>query len=130
VNITSLDSWLTKPKGNSMTRKQYLSKLTDELHYDEERMRVVVELLSAAPDMSENDFDEAWTNSKLAWRLWRTLMEDFELSPDSMAKDLTLHQLTVCYRLFQNMLTMFDTVLRAAVARHPLPQTTDQWQTH
>src|SRR6202043_425213 len=25
------------------------------LHYDEERMRVVVELLSAAPDMSEND---------------------------------------------------------------------------
>ena len=113
-----------------MTRKEYLSKLTNELHYDEERMRVVVELLSAAPDMSENDFDEAWTNSKLAWRLWRTLMEDFELSPDSMAKDLTLPQLTVSYRLFQNMLGMLDTALRVAVARHPIAQTTDESQTH
>jgi hypothetical protein len=113
-----------------MTRKEYLSKLANELHYDEERMRIVVELLSAAPDMSENDFDEAWTISKLAWRLWRTLMEDFEVSPDSMAKDLTFHQLTVCYRLFQSMLAMFDTALRVAAALHPLPQTTDQRQTH
>jgi hypothetical protein len=111
-----------------MTRKEYLSKLTNELHYDDKRMRVVLELLSAAPDMSENDFDEAWANSKLAWRLWRTLMEDFELSPDSKAEHLTLHQLTVCYRLFQSMLTMFDTALRVAVALHPLPQTTDQRQ--
>jgi hypothetical protein len=113
-----------------MTRKEYLSKLANELHYDEERMRVVVELLSAAPDMSENDFDEAWANSKVAWRLWRTLMEDLDLSPDSMAKELSLRQLTVCYRLFQSMLAMFDTALRVAAARHPLPQTTDQWQTH
>lgn len=29
-----------------MTRKEYLGKLINELHYDEERMRVVVELLS------------------------------------------------------------------------------------
>ena len=112
-----------------MTRKEYLSKLTNELHYDEERTRVVVELLSAAPDMSENDFDEAWTISKLAWRLWRTLMEDFELSPDSMAKDLTFHQLTVCYRLFQSMLTMFDAAQRVAVARDMLPSTTKEHQT-
>lgn len=47
-----------------MTRNEYLG-LTDELHYDEERLRVVVELLSAAPNMSENDFDQAWANSKL-----------------------------------------------------------------
>jgi hypothetical protein len=33
-----------------MTRKEYLSKLTNELHYDDKRMRVVLELLSAAPD--------------------------------------------------------------------------------
>jgi hypothetical protein len=38
-----------------MTRKEYLSKLANELHYDEERLLVVVELLNANPDMSEND---------------------------------------------------------------------------
>jgi hypothetical protein len=38
---------------------------------------VVIELLNANPDMSENDFDVAWATSKLAWRIWRTLMEDF-----------------------------------------------------
>jgi hypothetical protein len=57
-------------------------------------------------------------------------MEDFELSPDSMAEDLTLHQLTVCYRLFQSMLTMFDTAPRVAVARDMLPSTTNEHQTH
>jgi hypothetical protein len=113
-----------------MTRKEYLGKLINELHYDDERMRVVVELPSAAPDMSEDDYDEAWAHSKLAWRLWCTLMEDFELSSDSKAEHLTLHQLTVCYRLFQNMLTMFDTALRAAVGRPILPPTTNEHQTH
>jgi len=54
-----------------MTRKECLSRLTDELHYDEERLRVVAELLNASPEMSENDFDRAWVNSKLAWRIWR-----------------------------------------------------------
>src|SRR5258708_35643860 len=38
---------------------------------------VVIELLNATPDMSENDFDVAWATSKVAWRIWRTLMEDF-----------------------------------------------------
>ena len=47
-----------------MTRKEYLSKLPNELNYDEERLRVVVELLNANPDMSVNDFDVAWTTSK------------------------------------------------------------------
>jgi len=63
-----------------MTREEYLSKLANELHYDEERIRVVIELLSAAPKISDDDFDEAWATSKLAWRLWRTLMQDFDLS--------------------------------------------------
>jgi hypothetical protein len=121
---------LTNQMADSMTRSEYLSKLTNELHYDEERLRVVVELLNANPDMSENDFAVAWATSKLAWRIWRTLMEDFELSSDSMAKHLTLHQLTVCYRLFQSMLAMFDTALGEAVAPHMLPQTTEQQQTH
>jgi hypothetical protein len=47
-----------------MTRKEYLSKLPNELNYDEERLRVVVELLNANPDMSVNDFDVAWATSK------------------------------------------------------------------
>jgi hypothetical protein len=63
-----------------------------------------------------------WATSKLAWRIWRTLMEDFELSPDSMAMHLTLHQLTVCYRLFQSMLAMFDTALRGAVRQLQVPE--------
>jgi hypothetical protein len=109
-----------------MTRKEYLSKLSNELHYDEERLRVVVELLNANPKMAENDFDMAWATSKLAWRIWRTLMEEFELPPTSMARHLTLHQLTVCYRLFQSMLAMFDTALCEAVAPHMRPQTSDQ----
>jgi len=57
-------------------------------------------------------------------------MEDLELPPDSMAKHLTVHQLAVCYRLFQSMLAMFDTALREAAAPHMLPQTTDQQQAH
>jgi hypothetical protein len=32
-----------------MTRKEYLNKLTNELHYDEERLRVVVEIINANP---------------------------------------------------------------------------------
>ena len=91
---------------------------------------VVVELLSAAPDMSEDDYDEAWAHSKLAWRIWCTLMENSELSSDSKAEYLTLHQLTVCYRLFQNILTMLDTALRTAVARPMLPSTINEHQTH
>ena len=110
----------------SMTRKEYLSKLTNELHYDEERLRVVVEIINANPDMSENDFDVAWTTSKIGWRIWQLLMEGFDLPPDSMAKHLTLHQLAICYRLFQSMLAMFDTALREAAVSHMLPQTTDQ----
>jgi hypothetical protein len=98
-----------------MTRKEYLSKLTNELHYDEEHLRVVVELLNANADMSKTGFDVAWAISKLAWRMRRTPMEDFELSPDSIAKRLTLHQLTVCYRPYQSMLAMFDTALREGV---------------
>jgi hypothetical protein len=113
-----------------MTRNEYLSKLTNELHYDDERIRVVVELLSAAPDMSEDDFNQAWVSSKLAWRLWRTLMEELELPPNSTAEHLTMHQLAVCYRLFQSMLTMFDTALRIAVARNTLPSTTNEHQAH
>ena len=97
-----------------MTRRDYLSKLNHELHYDDERLRIVEELLNANPEMSESDFDEAWANSKLAWQLWRTLMEGLEVSPDSMAKHLTIHQLIVCYRLFQSMLAMFDTALRSS----------------
>jgi hypothetical protein len=113
-----------------MTRKEYLSRLINELHYDEECMRTVVELLSAAPDMSEDDYDEAWDNSKLAWRLWCKLMEDFDLSSDSKAEHLTFYQLTVGYQLFQNMSTMLDTALRAAVARPMLPSTTNEHQIH
>jgi hypothetical protein len=101
-----------------MTRRDYLSKLNHELHYDDERLRIVEELLNANPEMSESDFDEAWVNSKLAWQLWRTLMEGLELSPDSMGKHLTIHQLIVCYRLFQSMLAMFDTALRSSSAEH------------
>jgi hypothetical protein len=71
-----------------------------------------------------------WATSKLAWRIWRTLMEDFELSPDSMAMHLTLHQLTVCYRLFQSMLAMFDTALRGAVGQLQVPERgADGWAT-
>jgi hypothetical protein len=51
-----------------MTRKEYLSKLANELHYDEERLLVVVELLNANPDMSENDFDAAWAGSRARHR--------------------------------------------------------------
>jgi hypothetical protein len=101
----------------SMTRIEYLSRLSSELHYGEERLRVVEELLTASPEMTDYDFDQAWAYSKLAWRVWRTLMEAFEVSPDSMTKDLTLHQLTVCYRLFQSMLAMIDTALTIAEPR-------------
>ena len=111
-----------------MTRGEYLDKLANELHYDADRMRVVVEHLSAKPDMSENDFDDAWASSKLAWQLWCILMENFERSPDSKAEQLTLHQLSVCYRLLHGMLTMFGTALRLAVGPNRLPSTTEQRQ--
>jgi hypothetical protein len=102
----------------SMTRIEYLSRLSSELHYGEERLRVVEELLNASPEMTDNDFDQAWAISKLAWRVWCTLMEAFEVSPDSMAKDLTLHQLTACYRLFQSMLAMINVALTTGEPQH------------
>jgi hypothetical protein len=102
----------------SMTRIEYLSRLSSELHYGEERLRVVEELLNASPEMTDDDFDQAWANSKLAWRVWRTLMEAFAVSPDSMAKDLTLNQLTACHRLFQSMLAMIDIALTLAEPQH------------
>jgi hypothetical protein len=102
----------------SMTRIEYLSRLSSELHYGEERLRVVEELLNASPEMTDNDFDQAWAASKLAWQVWQTLMQAFEVSPDSMTKDLTLHQLTACYRLFQNMLAMIDIALTTAAPQH------------
>ena len=108
-----------------MTREEYLIRLTNELYYDEERLRVVAELLDARPDMSPNDFDVAWATSRLAWRVWRTLMEEFELPPDSMARHLTMSQLTACYRLFQGMLAMFDTALRDTVEPRMVAHTTD-----
>jgi hypothetical protein len=100
----------------SMTQKEYLSRLSSELHFGEERLRVVKELLNASPEMTDSDLDQAWANSRLAWRVWCSLMEAFELPPDSMAKDLTLEQSTACYRLLKSMLTMFDAVLTLTMA--------------
>jgi hypothetical protein len=99
-----------------MTQKEYLIRLSSELHYGEERLRVVEELLNATPEMTDSDFDQAWANSRLSWRVWCSLMEGLELPPDSMAMDLTLEQSTACYRLLQSMLAMFDTILTLAEA--------------
>jgi hypothetical protein len=52
-----------------MTKKEYLGRLGNELHYGEERLRVIEELLNDSPEASDDDFDQAWADSKLAWQV-------------------------------------------------------------
>src|SRR5882762_2804699 len=49
--------------------------------------------------------------------------------PLSLVSILCGTQITVCYRLFQSILTMFDAAQRVAVARDMLPSTTKEHQT-